>query len=82
VQVDYAITQRALKNKYNSIGPYIFYDAGNVGLNASNLSPAHWRQDAGGGLYFTFVGNIVAEAYIAGGAGHGPHYGYSLNRFF
>ncbi|MGD0162317.1 MAG: hypothetical protein ABSB39_07580 [Candidatus Sulfotelmatobacter sp.] len=82
VQVDYALTLRKPKTDWTLVGPYIFYDAGIVGVEAADLSIEHWRQDAGTGLFLKFVGNIVAEAYVAGGAGHGAHFGYSLNRFF
>jgi hypothetical protein len=59
-----------------------FYHAGNVGLNGSDLSPVNWRQDAGIGIFGKFAGNIAAGTYWAWGAGHGAHWGYSLNHFF
>jgi hypothetical protein len=67
---------------WGPIGSLIFYDAGNVGQTISGLSFAHLRQDAGSGVTLSFAGSVVAEAYLAMGAGHGVHFGYNFTKFF
>jgi len=67
---------------YDPIGLLIFYDAGTVGPNLSSLSYAHLRQDAGTGATFRIQGNVVAQAYLAWGAGHGPTLNYNFTKSF
>lgn len=67
---------------WGPIGSLIFYDAGNVGQTISGLSFADLRQDAGTGLTLRFSGSVVAEGYLALGAGHGAHFGYTFTKFF
>jgi len=64
------------------IGGLAFYDAGNVGQTLSGLSFAHLRQDAGVGGAVRFGGSVVAQVYLAMGAGHGVHLGYNLAKVF
>jgi hypothetical protein len=63
-------------------GGHVFYDAGNVGQTLSELSFAHLRQDAGIGGTVSFGGSVVAQVYLAMGAGHGVHLGYNLTKTF
>jgi hypothetical protein len=67
---------------WGPLGGLLFYDAGNVGQTLSGLSFAHLRQDAGAGATVRFGGSVVAQAYLAMGAGHGVHLGYNLVKFF
>lgn len=76
LQVEYSIPV------WGPLGGLIFYDAGNVGQTISNLSFAHLRQDAGSGMSLSFGGSVVAQVYLAMGAGHGAHFGYSFTKFF
>ena len=76
LQVEYSIPV------WGPVGGLIFYDAGNVAQTISNLSFAHFRQDAGSGVTLSFGGSVVAQAYLAMGAGHGAHFGYNFKKFF
>jgi hypothetical protein len=76
LQVEYGVPV------YGPIGGLLFYDAGNVGQTVSGLSFAHLRQDAGAGGTLRFGGTVVAQAYLALGAGHGVHFGYNLTKVF
>jgi hypothetical protein len=76
LQVEYGIPV------YGPIGALLFYDAGNVGQTLSGLSFAHLREDGGAGGTLRFGGSIVAQAYLAMGAGHGVHLGYNLVKSF
>jgi hypothetical protein len=67
---------------WGPFGGLVFYDAGNVGQTLSGLSFAHLRQDAGAGGTLRFGGSVVAQAYLAMGAGHGVQLGYNLVKFF
>jgi hypothetical protein len=53
-----------------------------VGQTLSGLSFAHLRQDAGVGGAVRFGGSVVAQVYLAMGAGHGVHLGYNLAKVF
>jgi hypothetical protein len=64
------------------IGLILFYDAGRVGSALSDLTFAHLRQDAGLGATFRLQGNVVAQTYIAWGAGHGPLLNYNFSKLF
>jgi hypothetical protein len=64
------------------VGLLLFYDAGTVGPAFSDLSFAHLRQDGGLGVTFRLQGNVVAQAYMAWGAGHGPLLNYSFSKLF
>ena len=63
-------------------GFLVFYDAGTVGPTFSSLSFAHLRQDAGLGATLSLQGNIVAQGYLAWGAGHGPMLGFNFAKLF
>ena len=67
---------------WGPLGLLVFYDAGTVGPNWSSLSFAHLRQDAGLGTTLSLQGNIVAQGYLAWGAGHGPALGFNLAKLF
>jgi hypothetical protein len=64
------------------LGLLVFYDAGTVGPTFSSLSFAHLRQDAGIGVTVSLMGNVVAQGYLAGGAGHVPSLGYNFTKVF
>jgi hypothetical protein len=67
---------------YDPVGLLLFYDAGTVGRTFSSLSFGHLRQDAGLGTVFRLQGKIVAQAYLAWGAGHGTTLGYNFSKLF
>jgi hypothetical protein len=67
---------------FDPLGLLLFYDAGTVGPTFSSLSFAHLRQDAGTGVTVSLQGNVVAQAYLAWGAGHGPTIGYNFTKLF
>jgi len=75
-QVEYSIPVR------DPFGLLVFYDAGTVGPTFRSLSYAHLRQDGGLGTTIRIQGNVVAQAYLAWGAGHGPTLGYNFTKFF
>jgi hypothetical protein len=64
------------------IGLLLFYDAGRVGPALSSLTFARLRQDAGFGATFRLQGNVVAQTYVAWGAGHGPALNYNFTKLF
>jgi hypothetical protein len=76
LQFEYAIPV------WRALGALVFYDAGNVGRTLSALSIPGFRQDGGTGANFRLQGNVVAQTYVAWGAGHGAHLGYSLAKLF
>ncbi len=76
ISVDYRIPV------YDPIGAMLFYDAGNVGNSAGDLSFAHARQDAGVGGTLRLLKTVVAQVYVGWGAGHGSHFGYNFTKFF
>lgn len=76
VSVDYRIPV------FDPIGAMLFYDAGNVGSSVDSLSFAHARQDGGLGATLRLNKTVVAQIYLAWGAGHGSHFGYSFTKFF
>jgi hypothetical protein len=59
-----------------------FYDAGTAGQGASQLSLAKDRQDAGLGINIRFAGAVVAQSWMALGAGHGIQFGYTFSKLF
>jgi len=59
-----------------------FYDAGTAGPSASQLSLNQYRQDAGVGANIRFAGAVVAQSWLAMGAGHGIQFGYSFSKLF
>lgn len=64
------------------VGLLLFYDAGRVASSVSDLTFAHLRQDAGFGATFRLQGSVVAQAYVAWGAGHGPILNYNFSKLF
>lgn len=76
VSVDYNVPV------FNPIGALLFYDIGNVGNSIGDLSFTHARQDAGMGATLRLQQNVVAQIYLAFGAGHGSHFGYNFTKFF
>ncbi|MBB5346290.1 hypothetical protein [Tunturibacter empetritectus] len=64
------------------VGLLLFYDAGRVGSTLSDLTFSHLRQDAGFGATFSLQGNVVAQTYVAWGAGHGPTLNYNFRKLF
>jgi len=67
---------------YDPVGLLLFYDAGDVGPDVSSLSFRHLRQDAGLGATFSLRHNVVAQVYMAWGAGHGPALNYNFGKLF
>jgi hypothetical protein len=76
VQADYTVPI------YDPVELLLFYDAGTVGPTFSSLSFAHFRQDAGVGATFRLQGNVVAQTYVAWGAGHGAVLNYNFSKLF
>ena len=64
------------------VGLLLFYDAGRVGSTLFDLTFAHLRQDAGFGATFSLQKNVVAQTYVAWGAGHGPTLNYNFSKLF
>jgi hypothetical protein len=64
------------------VGLLLFYDGGSVGPAFSNLSFGHLRQDGGLGATFRLQGSVVAQTYLAWGAGHGPMLNYNFSKLF
>ncbi len=64
------------------VGLLLFYDAGRVGSTLSDLTFSHLRQDAGFGATFSLQKNVVAQTYVAWGAGHGPTLNYNFSKLF
>lgn len=75
-QVDYSVPIR------DPVGLLLFYDAGTVGPTFDSLSFAHLRQDGGLGATIRVQNSVVAQAYVAWGAGHGATLGYNLTKQF
>jgi hypothetical protein len=67
---------------YDPVGLLLFFDGGTVGPDISSLSLGHLRQDGGFGATFSLQHNVVAQAYIAWGAGHGPELNYNFAKLF
>lgn len=67
---------------YDPIGMFVFYDAGTVGSSISELSLAHFRQDAGPGIFLRLRGHVIAQTFYAWGAGHGGLWNYNFTKFF
>jgi hypothetical protein len=67
---------------YDPVGLLLFYEAGNVGPNVSSLTFRHFRQDAGLGATFSVLHNVIAQIYMAWGAGHGPALNYNFSKLF
>lgn len=67
---------------HDPVGLLMFYDAGNVGPTLGSLSFTHLRQDGGFGATFRLQGTVMAQAYLAWGAGHGPMLGYNFSKQF
>jgi hypothetical protein len=76
VQAEYSVPLR------DPIGLLLFYDAGTVGPTFSSLSFAHLRQDAGFGGTLRLQNSVVAQAYLAWGAGHGPTFNFNFSKLF
>jgi hypothetical protein len=75
-QVEYSVPIR------DPLGLLIFYDVGTVGPTFDSLSFAHLRQDGGFGGTVRLQGSVVAQAYVAWGAGHGATLGYNFTKLF
>jgi hypothetical protein len=67
---------------HDPIGLLLFYDAGTVSSTFDGLSFTHLRQDGGFGATIRIQGNVVAQTYLAWGAGHGPMLGYNFTKLF
>lgn len=67
---------------YDPVGLLLFYDSGTVGPNISTLSLPHFRQDGGVGATFSARHHIIAQIYMAWGAGHGPALNYNFSKLF
>jgi hypothetical protein len=48
----------------------------------SDLTFSHLRQDTGFGVTFSLQKNVVAQTYVAWGAGHGPTLNYNFSKLF
>lgn len=75
-QIEYSVPVR------DPFGLLVFYDAGTAGPTFGSLSYGHLRQDGGVGTTIRIQGNVVGQAYLAWGAGHGPTLGYNLTKLF
>lgn len=75
VQLEYGVTV------WDPFGVYAFYDAGKVGSSPSDISPTDFRQDAGFGLSVRLRGNVVAQTYLAWGAGD-TRWNYNFGKSF
>lgn len=67
---------------YDPLGVFVLYDAGTVGSTASDLTLSRLRQDAGVGLFVRLRGQMIAQTYLAWGAGHGANWGYNFAKVF
>lgn len=67
---------------FDPIGATVFYDVGTVGSSVDELSFAHARQDGGVGATLRLQRKVVAQIYVAWGAGHGSRFGYNFTKFF
>lgn len=67
---------------HDPVGLLMFYDVGTVGPTLGSLSFTHLRQDGGFGATFRLQGTVMAQAYLAWGAGHGPMLGYNFSKQF
>jgi len=75
-QVEYSVPIR------DPLGLLLFYDVGTVGPTFGSLSFGHLRQDGGFGATVRAQGNVVAQAFLAWGAGHGPMLGFNFTKLF
>jgi hypothetical protein len=75
LQFEYGLTV------WDPFGAFVFYDAGKVGASPSDLSPLDYRQDAGLGLSVRLRGNVIAQTYIAWGAGS-TRWNYNFSKSF
>lgn len=67
---------------YDPVGLLLFYDTGAVGPDISSLSLPHFRQDGGFGATFSARHHVIAQLYMAWGAGHGPELNYNFSKLF
>jgi hypothetical protein len=58
---------------WKPLGIMLFYDAGQVAAQASDLSLARMRQSVGGGLTLWSATKVVFRAYVGFGGGEGTH---------
>lgn len=75
LQFEYGVTV------WDPFGAYVFYDAGKVGASPSHLSPLDFRQDAGLGFSVRLRGHVIAQTYLAWGAGS-TRWNYNFNKSF
>jgi hypothetical protein len=76
VQVEFG---RTIKDP---LGAFIFYDGGLVGNSVSDLKSSTFRQDGGAGVSLRLAGRVVAQGFVAAGAGNGTKIGYQFVKFF
>jgi hypothetical protein len=58
---------------WKPVGIMVFYDAGQVAAQASDLSLGKMRQSVGGGLTLWSATKVVFRAYVGFGGGEGTH---------
>lgn len=75
LQLEYGVTV------WDPFGAFVFYDTGKVGASPSDLSLADFRQDAGLGLSVRISGNVIAQTYLAWGAGS-TRWNYNFSKSF
>jgi hypothetical protein len=66
---------------WDPFGAYVFYDSGKVAAAPSDLSPLDFRQDAGFGMSVRLRGHVVAQTYLAWGAGN-TRWNYNFSKTF
>ena len=75
LQFEYGLTV------WDPFGAFVFYDAGKVGTSPSDLSPSDFRQDAGLGMSVRLRGHVIAQTYVAWGAGN-TRWNYNFAKTF
>jgi hypothetical protein len=75
LQLEYGVTV------WDPFGAFVFYDAGNVGVSPSDLSPLDFRQDSGLGLSVRVRGHAIAQTFVAWGAGD-TRWNYNFSKSF
>jgi hypothetical protein len=66
---------------YGPFGLLLFYDAGKVALQRSDIDFSNFKQGAGGGLSFFLGDKIVFKAYVGLGGGEGAHAFFGIPSF-
>ena len=75
LQFEYGLTV------WDPFGAFVFYDGGKVGFSPSDLSPLDFRQDSGLGLSVRLRGHVMAQTYVAWGAGT-TRWNYNFSKSF